>query len=138
MGIEDRWLQRFQNFEKAFNSLTESIEALQNEPDNDFIKDSVIQRYEYTIELGWKTLKDYLEYEGFLDISSPKKVVRLGLKEGYLKDDMWIMALNDRNKTSHAYDEEMSKEVIEEITEKYYYLLRDLVETLRKEKDIDE
>jgi len=133
MSIEDRWQQRFQNFEKAYNSLIVSVDALENEPENKFIQDSLIQRYEYSIELAWKTLKDFLEYEGYLEIESPKKVIRLGLKEGYLKDELWMQALIDRNKTSHAYDEEMAKEVIADIQEKYLYLLRDLIDVLKKE-----
>lgn len=133
MSIEDRWQQRFQNFEKAFTSLIESDEALKKDPKNGFIQDSLIQRYEYSIELAWKTLKDFLEYEGYLELESPKKVIRLALKEGYLKDELWMQALNDRNKTSHAYDEEMAKEVIADIQEKYFYLLRDLIEVLKKE-----
>lgn len=133
-----RWLQRLQNFEKAFHSLTESREALIEDPENTFIQDSLIQRYEYSIELAWKTLKDFFEEEGFVDISSPKKVIRLGLREGYLSDDLWIRALNDRNKTSHAYDESMAEEVIEEIQGGYYFLLKDLLETLKREEQGDE
>jgi len=132
-----RWEQRFQNFEKAYFSLNESIEAFKNDSENLFIRDSIIQRYEYTIELAWKTLKDYLEEEGFVDVSSPKKVIRQALKEGYITDTAWIKALDDRNKTTHAYDEEMAQEITEQIKEQYFFLLRDLYFVLKKEK-IDE
>jgi nucleotidyltransferase substrate binding protein (TIGR01987 family) len=128
-----RWQQRFQNFEKAYFSLNESIEAYENDADNLFIRDSIIQRYEYSIELAWKTLKDYLEEEGFIDVSSPKKVIRQALKEGYITNSTWLKALDDRNKTSHAYDEEMANEVTTEIQEQYFFLLRDLYFTLKKE-----
>jgi nucleotidyltransferase substrate binding protein (TIGR01987 family) len=121
-----RWQQRFQNFQKAFTSLTESNEALLAEPNNSFIKDSLIQRYEYSIELAWKTLKDFLEHEGYTEAVSPKAVLRLALKEGYLKNPEWLNALEDRNKTSHAYDEQMAKEVIAEIQEKYIFILAEL------------
>ena len=128
-----RWQQRFQNFEKAYFSLNESIEAFNHEPKNLFIRDSIIQRYEYTIELAWKTLKDYLEEEGFIDVSSPKKVIRQALKEGTITDPAWLKALDDRNKTTHAYNEAMATEVTAEIKEQYFYLLRDLYFTLKKE-----
>ena len=128
-----RWQQRFQNFERAYFSLNESIEAFNKEPDNLFIRDSIIQRYEYTIELAWKTLKDYLEEEGFINISSPKKVIRQALKEGYITDSTWLQALDDRNKTSHAYDEAMAKEITEQIKSPYFFLLRDLYFVLKKE-----
>jgi len=129
-----RWQQRFQNFEKAYFSLNESIEAFKNDSENLFIRDSIIQRYEYTIELAWKTLKDYLEDEGFIDVSSPKKVIRQALKEGYITDSAWLKALDDRNKTTHAYDEEMAQEITEQIKEQYFFLLRDLYFVLKKEK----
>jgi len=129
-----RWEQRFQNFEKAYFSLNESIEAYEKDSKNLFIRDSIIQRYEYTIELAWKTLKDYLEEEGFIDVSSPKKVIRQALKEGYITDPAWLKALDDRNKTTHAYDEEMAQEVTKQIKEQYFFLLRDLYFVLKKEK----
>ena len=128
-----RWQQRFQNFEKAYLSLSESIEALEKDKSNLFIRDSLIQRYEYSIELAWKTLKDYLEEEGFIDISSPKKVIRQALKEAYITDPLWLKALDDRNKTSHAYDETMAEEVTENIRDSYFFLLRDLYFVLKKE-----
>ena len=65
MPTPPRWLERYKNFEKAFLSLCESQEALVREPTNLFIRDSLIQRYEYTIELAWNMLKDYLEDGGF-------------------------------------------------------------------------
>lgn len=129
-----RWEQRFQNFEKAYFSLNESIEAFEKDSENLFIRDSIIQRYEYSIELAWKTLKDYLEEEGFIDVSSPKKVIRQALKEGYITDPAWLKAFDDRNKTTHAYDEKMAQEVTAQIKEQYFFLLRDLYFVLKKEK----
>ena len=93
----------------------------------------MIQRYEYSIELAWKTLKDYLEEEGFIGVSSPKKVIRQALKDGYISDPLWLKALDDINKTSHAYDETMAEEVTENIRDSYFFLLRDLYFVLKKE-----
>ena len=131
-----RWKQRFENYEKAYKSLLESDDALKKEPDNAFIKDSLIQRYEYTIELAWKTMKDYLEEQGFIDVTSPKKVVRKAFEERLIQSASdWIAALNGRNITSHAYDEVKANEIIKEISEKYILVFRDLHEQLNREKD---
>ena len=131
-----RWKQRFDNFEKAYLSLIESQEALESEPDNDFIQDSLIQRYEYTLELAWKTMKDYLENEGFMDVTSPKKAVRKAFQERIIQDgSAWIAALDDRNKTSHAYDEQMAKDVIQSITEQHIPIFRDFYLYMKKETD---
>jgi len=131
-----RWKQRFDNFEKAYLSLVKSQEALESEPDNDFIQDSLIQRYEYTLELAWKTMKDYLENEGFMDVTSPKKAVRKAFQERIIQDgSAWIAALDDRNKTSHAYDEQMAKDVIQSITEQHIPIFRDFYLYMKTEAD---
>ncbi len=133
-----QWQQRFQNLERAFISLQESQKELGKDDKNLFVRDSLIQRYEYTIELAWKTLKDYLEEEWFTDISSPKQAVRQGFKEWLIKDgNLWIKALDDRNKTSHAYDENMAEEVTEDINNKYFSLLRDLYFFFKQQIDAD-
>ncbi|VAW43308.1 hypothetical protein MNBD_CHLOROFLEXI01-3662 [hydrothermal vent metagenome] len=129
-----RWKQRFQNYEKAYLSLVKSKEALAQEPDNQFIQDSVIQRYEYTIELAWKTMKDYLEELGFLGVSSPKKVVRKAYQEGIIAAaDNWMNALNDRNRTTHAYEEAMAKAVTKAIVEDHVAIFHDLYLYLKQE-----
>ncbi len=61
-----RWKQRFQNYEKAFKRLSRAIEVVRVTPDDDLLQSGLVQTYEYTFELAWKTLKDYLEMEGFL------------------------------------------------------------------------
>lgn len=133
MYSETRWVQRFQNFEKAFASLEESNDALKEAPLNKFIRDSLILRYEYSIELAWKTIKDYLENQGFTSINSPKKAVRSALNSGLIKNPNWIKALNDRNKTSHAYNEDMAEEVKNEIQKIYIPLLQELNDSLKEE-----
>ena len=55
------------------------------------------------------------------------------LKEVYIAVSAWLKALDDRNKTTRTYDEEMAKEVTKEITEQYFFLLRDLYFVLKKE-----
>jgi len=137
-----RWKQRFENYSKAYTSLLESDDALKNEPDNGFIKDSVIQRYEYTIELAWKVMKDYLEEQGFIDVASPKKVIRKAFEAGVIQDAKgWMAALNGRNITSHVddeykADETKANEIIKDISEKYILLFRDLFDQMNKENNV--
>lgn len=129
-----RWKQRFSNFAKAFSSLEESIAAAKNDPGNRFIKDSVIQRYEYTIELAWKLMKDYLEELGFIDVSAPKQVVRKAFQESVIKDaEAWIKALNDRNKTSHIYEEAIADEITKDIIEAHYIIFAELYSFFKQE-----
>ncbi len=98
-------------------------------------QDSVIQRFEFTIELSWKTLRKYLENEGIVDINSPKQTVRSGFENGILENGkIWIEMLNDRNITSHIYDQEIADKIYGNITEKYIDEIKILCEKLEKKE----
>ena len=126
MDVDVRWKQRFQNFDKAFKRLTDAIQIIRNDPDNVLLQAGLIQTYEFTFELAWKTLKDYLEMEGFM-VPSPRATLRQAFQCGYIQQgDVWLKALNDRNLTAHTYDDEVAKEVIADIQQTYYFLLKDL------------
>lgn len=126
MDVDVRWKQRFQNFDKAFKRLADAILIIRNDPDNVLLQAGLIQTYEFTFELAWKTLKDYLEMEGFT-VPSPRATLRQAFQCGYIQlGDVWLKALNDRNLTAHTYDDEVAKEVIADIQQTYYFLLKDL------------
>lgn len=132
MDVDVRWKQRFQNFDKAFKRLTDAIQIIRNDPDNVLLQAGLIQTYEFTFELAWKTLKDYLEMEGFM-VPSPRATLRQAFQCGYIQQgDVWLKALNDRNLTAHTYDDEVAKEVIADIQQTYYFLLKDLHQWLMK------
>lgn len=134
MNQENRWRLKFENFEKAFESLTEAMDRIKKSPKDDLLRAGFIQTYEFSLELSWKTLHDYLEEQGFPDLSSPKKVLRTAFKEGYIKEgELWLKAIDDRNLTVHTYNEKLAEEVKNDILEKYYPIIRDLYHTLKKE-----
>ncbi|MEO6150131.1 MAG: HI0074 family nucleotidyltransferase substrate-binding subunit [Mucilaginibacter sp.] len=96
-----RWTQRFQNFEKAFLRLKE---ALQIDELNELERNGVIQRFEFTLELCWKTLKDYLEAEGFQFKPTPKETIRQAYSSELIADaQILIDALDIRNDLAHDY-----------------------------------
>jgi nucleotidyltransferase substrate binding protein (TIGR01987 family) len=100
-----RWKQRFQNFEQAFFRLQEAV----NKPDlNELERNGLIQRFEFTIELAWKVMKDFLEEKGFLFKPSPKDTFRQAQEAQYIDyAQALIDALNIRNELSHDYDGEL-------------------------------
>lgn len=72
-----RWKQRFQNYSKAYNLLKEALEAKELSEYSDLEKEGIAQRYEYTFELAWKVLKDYLLYSGInLEQITPRSVIK--------------------------------------------------------------
>jgi nucleotidyltransferase substrate binding protein (TIGR01987 family) len=88
--------------------------------------DSLIQCFEYTFELGWKTMKDYLEKEGYT-VKSPRSAIQTAFQAGLITDGhSWIDALEKRNIMAHTYDERRVQEVTRLIREYYYKILKEL------------
>jgi len=125
-----RWIQRFQNFEKAISHLDNALQL----KDPDILqKAGIIQFFEMSYELAWNTIKDYLEEQGFMDVKSPRSAFKKAFEIGLIEDGhSWMDLLLDRNLTSHAYDEEKASEVEKLIHQKYYPLLSQLYNTLKK------
>lgn len=131
MISEARWRERFSDYKKALERMRES---LKKEELNELEKDGVIQRFEFTFELAWKTLKDYLEDQSFIDVTSPKKAIQKAFENGLIQNgDAWIEMQEDRNRMSHMYDQSEGEKIFEHIKEKYTKELSDLVIALEKE-----
>ena len=85
--------------------------------------DACIQRFEFTIELFWKLLKRILESKG-QEATYPKDVLREAFKGMLInEEDVWLQMLEDRNKTSHAYNQDLADEIYNHITTNYYPIL---------------
>lgn len=134
MVEEIRWHYRFHNFSRAYSLLSEALEE-GVEALNDLEREGVIQRFEYTFELGWNTLKDHLEYEGVtMDSVTPRSVIRTAAAAGLIADGQtWIDMLEDRRNTSHRYDMELLEEVLGNIRDNYLPVLDTLHERLLEE-----
>lgn len=104
-GADIRWRQRFENYSRAVVLLRS---ALEHGPDslNDLEKEGAVQRFEYTVELAWKVLKDFLEFSGAqLSSVTPKSVVKVAFASRLIADgQLWIDMLDHRNALSHKYD----------------------------------
>lgn len=132
MSIEDiRWLQRLQNFSKAQAQLDEAMALMQAGSLSELERLGVIQAFEYTYELGWNTLKDYLIWQGITDIVGSRDAIREGFRRGVLADGQgWMDMLIDRNRTSHTYNEEIAESILQNIQQRHHPLLKALEETL--------
>jgi len=116
-----RWKQRFQNFDHAC-ALLERTAA---KPDlSEAERGGLIQFFEMAFELSWKLLKDYLTREGY-EITSPREAIKQAFQNGLIADgEAWLRALEDRNLTTHTYDEATALRVEKKIRENYFPLLQ--------------
>ncbi|NLN48885.1 MAG: nucleotidyltransferase, partial [Clostridiales bacterium] len=111
---------KINNFIKALQRLEEAADELYKEKDSAIVRDALIQRFEFTYELAWKTTKDYLESLGIMDKNSPKAVIQEAyLQRLILNEDSWLAMIKDRNMTSHLYKEELAKEISKRIIDTY-------------------
>jgi len=125
-----RWKQRYANFNKAIAQLTEFIEKPEL---NKFEVQGLIQCFEYTFELAWKTAKDYLEAQGF-NVKSPRQTIQTAFQIELIDNGhVWIDALEKRNLMAHTYDEYAAQEAERLIREQYYSVLKALRDELTKQ-----
>ena len=134
MTQEIRWQYRFHNFSRAYSLLREAFEREVDEL-NDLEKEGTIQRFEYTFELAWNTLKDRLEYDGVvMDSVTPRNVIRTAAATGLIADGQtWIDMLDDRRNTAHRFDCDRAGEVLCNIRGNYLPVLETLSERLSAE-----
>ncbi|MCY4156858.1 MAG: nucleotidyltransferase substrate binding protein [Gammaproteobacteria bacterium] len=125
-----RWHYRFDNYRRAFNLLREAVER--EAPLTQLETEGVIQRFEYTMELAWKTLKDYLESENaVLDQMTPRTVIRHAFEAGIVRQgEILQKALDARNRMSHTYDFETFQQVVADIRGGYLAAFEELHEFL--------
>ncbi len=115
-------------FEEACSRLREGTQMAKDE----LGKDGVIQRFEFTFELLWKTLKVYLETEKGIQSQSPRDALKNGFSAGIIKDEtICLQMLEDRNKTAHLYDKAESEKIYQNIKTKYLDFFADILETLK-------
>ncbi len=129
MQEDIRWIQRFQNYEKAFLQLSKFIEKGDL---SEFEKKGLIKSFEYTYELAWNVMKDYLIYQGISGILGSRDAIKQAFNKGLIKDgQLWINMIQDRIKTVHTYDEEAAEQVEHQIISVYFDLFSDFYQTMK-------
>ena len=124
---------KFQRSLKLFEDAYATLEKALNEPSvTEYIKDSIVKRFEYTLEMAWKTLKTYMiEFDG-IDENSPKKVIRAAFEQGYIAENLefWDEAFEARNKTAHEYGADRG-ETAYQFAREHHFIFRDLLLVLK-------
>jgi len=131
MNEDIRWKQRFQNYKKALTTMKSAVELAGERELTDLEKQGMIQCFEFTFELAWNVLKDYLEEQGITGIIGSKSAVRRAFNENIIEDgEIWMDMINDRNTASHVYDEETAQNLYTAIKNIYYIQFNKLNEKM--------
>lgn len=129
-----RWEQRFQNFLKALSQLRKFIDKGEL---SELEEQGLVKAFEYTYELAWTTLKDFLEYQGQTEIYGSRDTIRRAFEVNLISDGQsWMDMLESRNKTSHTYNEETAQEICRAVKDVYFplfELLRGKLNGLRQD-----
>ena len=115
-----RWKQRFANYERALAQLTKFIDKGEL---NELEEQGLIQAFEYTHELAWNVLKDYLRYQGNQNIYGSRDATRLAFNLGLIEDGGgWMDMIRERNRTSHTYNQATAQAIAENVKGRFFDL----------------
>ncbi len=129
MEKDIRWKQRFQNLERAFLFLQKATNLGTYD---DLQGAGLVQSFEFTFELAWKTLKDYLEMQG-ISASFPREVIKQSFATNLIDDGhLWIKMLDKRNELTHTYNDEQARRAVEIIRNEYYPAIKQMYDTFKK------
>ena len=126
-----KWHERLAIYKNAIDRLAEVIALSKQHPLNQFERDSLIKRFEFSYEMAWKLMMSYEKENGIAEVLGSKDVIRQAFKLSIVNNgETWLEMVDARNKTSHLYDEEMVTDVVDEIIYTYYPLLTELRDTM--------
>ena len=129
-----RWEQRFSNYRKALSQLQKFIDKGEL---SDLEKQGLVKAFEYTFELAWNSLKDFLEYSGQTEIYGSRDAIRKAFELDLIADgENWMNMLVSRNQTSHTYNEETADEICQAVINVYYSLFLGLEAKLKSLRSI--
>ncbi len=119
-----RWQQRFANFNRALAKLEAAVKGQEPESLSELEKEGLIQRFEYTHELAWSVMKDYLSYQGNTLIGGSRDATREAFKIDLIEDgEMWMDMIKSRNQSAHTYNEETVEDIFQKVVADYHALL---------------
>ena len=127
-----RWRYRFANYRRAVALLREAMDRKRESGLNQLETEGAIQRFEFTMELAWNVMRDFLEHDGVVfDQVTPRAVFRKAYEANLTEHgEVWMDALDARNKMSHTYDALALEKVVEDIDTRFLVAMEDLCRLL--------
>lgn len=113
-------MQRFDNYKRALIKLKEAVDLSKSRALTELEKQGLIQSFEYTHELAWNLMKDYLSYQGIQDIVGSRDASRHAFNKGLVMEgEIWMEMIKSRNLTSHTYNQDIADNIVEKIKDNY-------------------
>ena len=138
MSLPDiRWIQRFDNYKRAYSQLHKAAILAGQRKLSELEQQGLIQAFEFTHELAWNTLKDFLEANGVTELYGSVKTTRAAFARELIGNgEIWMEMIKSRNRTVHAYDQSTADQIAAEILKSYvaeFGILEQRLETLKSE-----
>ncbi len=137
MSMDDiRWIQRYRHFTRAYEQLKNAVELAEKRELSELEEQGMIQAFEYTHELAWKSLKDFLENKGLQNLYGSKDSTREAFRAGLIENgEVWMDMITSRNLTSHTYNRDIAEKIVEAIRKDYFPEFRQLLDKLKTLSD---
>jgi nucleotidyltransferase substrate binding protein (TIGR01987 family) len=120
MNADCRWLQRFNNYKNALVKLRGAILLSRQRALSELEEQGLVKAFEFTYELAWNVMKDYLVFQGYTTVTGSRDAIRLAFQVGLVTDgENWMEMIVGRNKSSHTYDAATVQSLIQKITSCY-------------------
>ena len=121
MSLDIRWRQRFDNYQRALQTLSRAVALSAERPLSELEQQGLIQGFEFTHELAWNMLKDFLEAQGIAGLIGSRDAIRSAFKNGLLQEgETWMEMIKARNLSSHTYQLELANRLAAEILQRFY------------------
>ena len=121
MSEDIRWKQCFQNYTRALATVRRAVDLSQQRTLSELEQQGLIQGFEFTHELAWNVLKDYLQSKGINDLIGSRDTTRSAFKNGLIEDgEAWMNMIKSRNQTSHTYNLDLAQAIVEDIISRFF------------------
>ena len=121
MSLDIRWRQRFDNYQRALQTLSRAVALSAERPLSELEQQGLIQGFEFTHELAWNMLKDFLEAQGIAGLIGSRDAIRTAFKNGLIQEgETWMEMIKAHNLSSHTYQLELANRLAAEILQRFY------------------
>jgi nucleotidyltransferase substrate binding protein (TIGR01987 family) len=136
MEQDIRWFQRFENYKKAFNTLSADVELATERELSDIEKRGLIQAFEYTYELAWNVIRDFYLSVGEGNIHGSRDAFTMAFNKGLVNSEVLVQTIKSRQLTVHTYNEAAADAIFHDVINKYYEAFNELRESLQKQYEL--